>query len=903
MPSQNPHIAQELLSHQSFLRRLAVDLAGEEADDLVQEVWRRALEHPPHHGRQLRGWLARIARNLAADRWRGEARRRSREEHRSSEQPTREELEARLELRKELVGALDSLGPSQREAILLRYFEGLAPRDIAERQRVPVTTVKKRLQRGLGQLREALDRRYGGDRASWMSAVTALAVPVHRAVGTGSILIGGTAMGTMMKVSAAVLVGVACVYIAMRTPQSESPHTATVEPPAIDVELDEPQGAELVSTVEGPAKAAGRRSLSTEEAPADVAATRGTKVLRVIVEGITAQDARKATVTVTGVKTSNERRATIQDTWPCEGLTSEIDLGPFFARLAEQPGELRDDELMVVVDHPLHFSEWTGVALSSGVELSSGQTVYEVSVRFAEVIYWPEFTLEVRDATTRAHLEGVELRCAPTGYMGLVQQPGADGPFTVIGAGLSSPIGMRGGRKASEPEGQAAGMALTRAAGEALQPAELAQPEDTGRGVMMYARAPGYAWARLVLDVSKGTKRELLLQPGAALSIRLANVQLERYAALGKRGTLFVRRTQPDGEETTVWSRDLDKIQAAETLRIEALEPGEYAVLVELSGSWQRKPAELGRETVSIPAGEARELLLVVPDPPKVPAKATLGGFVSFPNFGGEESVRLELYRSDYRYGDPDYGLALAELEPVAGALPTWSFRIEELPADRYQIRLLPFLKSWVVELPEGGRLDVELVIPELAEVFVETVDAQTGQRIPFDAIAYRTLEVLPDQVTHGGSSPWQPVELEDEPGRFRFWAAPGAAAVNIWGSAGDVEYGRHPKEVELVPGLQSLRLELAPSCKFRFEFRVDGAPLPHEDGIFVGLSRCIHAVGHDGRVGGLYPYSFVEASAPGLYEISFEGVGADRFLPIAPRRVEVSAGETKDVIVELRRK
>jgi len=80
MPNQDPYIAQELLSHQTFLRRLAIDLVGKDADDLVQDVWQRALERPPHHGHQLRGWLARVARNLAADRWRGEARRTEREE-------------------------------------------------------------------------------------------------------------------------------------------------------------------------------------------------------------------------------------------------------------------------------------------------------------------------------------------------------------------------------------------------------------------------------------------------------------------------------------------------------------------------------------------------------------------------------------------------------------------------------------------------------------------------------------------------------------------------------------------------------------------------------------------------------------------------------------------------------
>ncbi len=43
--------------------------------------------------------------------------------------------------------------------------------------------------------------------------------------------------------------------------------------------------------------------------------------------------------------------------------------------------------------------------------------------------------------------------------------------------------------------------------------------------------------------------------------------------------------------------------------------------------------------------------------------------------------------------------------------------------------------------------------------------------------------------------------------------------------------------------------------------------------------------------------------SARGVYEVSFEGVGADRFHPTLPRRVYVRPGETAEVIVELRRK
>ncbi len=40
-----------------------------------------------------------------------------------------------------------------------------------------------------------------------------------------------------------------------------------------------------------------------------------------------------------------------------------------------------------------------------------------------------------------------------------------------------------------------------------------------------------------------------------------------------------------------------------------------------------------------------------------------------------------------------------------------------------------------------------------------------------------------------------------------------------------------------------------------------------------------------------------MKVSAPGVYEVSFKGVGADRFLPILPRRFDVRPGETAEVL------
>ena len=144
-----------------------------------------------------------------------------------------------------------------------------------------------------------------------------------------------------------------------------------------------------------------------------------------------------------------------------------------------------------------------------------------------------------------------------------------------------------------------------------------------------------------------------------------------------------------------------------------------------------------------------------------------------------------------------------------------------------------------------------------------------------------------------------------EEPGRFRFWTAPGAA--HIWPGEipSGLDYGTRVKDIELVPGLQSVRLELKPVYTIRFEFREGGAALPWGDGVGFGMGQSVRAVGHEGRVTNnlLQNGRGVEVSAPGVYEISFESVDADRFLPIPPRRVDVRSGETTDVIVELDRK
>ncbi|MHC4848444.1 MAG: RNA polymerase sigma factor, partial [Planctomycetota bacterium] len=152
---------EELLQHESFLRWLARRLLQDSAraDDVVQETWLAVLHSNKSPSEVHRGWLAGVLRNLARRKLREERRRARREQlvarpHLSPPAPSRLDAE---ELRVQLAKLVLRLPEHYREALLLRYYEGLAPAEIAARTGVAASTVRTRIQRGLARIRTDLD--------------------------------------------------------------------------------------------------------------------------------------------------------------------------------------------------------------------------------------------------------------------------------------------------------------------------------------------------------------------------------------------------------------------------------------------------------------------------------------------------------------------------------------------------------------------------------------------------------------------------------------------------------------------------------------------------------------------------------------------------------------------------
>jgi RNA polymerase sigma-70 factor (ECF subfamily) len=168
-----------LLAHSPFVRDLARSLTfgWEDPEDVVQQTFLRALQSPPAAGPGLRGWLAVVLRNVLRQSRRTRARRAAREAlaREAAPVPTPDEIRDREAVRRDVVEAVLALREPYRSAVILRYYEELPPRKIAERLGDPVETVNTRLVRARRMLRERLDEAHGGDGRTWGIAIASLA--------------------------------------------------------------------------------------------------------------------------------------------------------------------------------------------------------------------------------------------------------------------------------------------------------------------------------------------------------------------------------------------------------------------------------------------------------------------------------------------------------------------------------------------------------------------------------------------------------------------------------------------------------------------------------------------------------------------------------------------------------
>ena len=134
------------------------------AEDVLSDVylliWRRAGAYEPGRASPIT-WLATIARNRAIDWRRSTAARPSASlddaPDVADDRPSAVDTLLQSEQDQRLHLCLDQLDDRQRTAIRTAFFEGLTYAEIAERDAVPLGTMKSWVRRGLHRLKDCLD--------------------------------------------------------------------------------------------------------------------------------------------------------------------------------------------------------------------------------------------------------------------------------------------------------------------------------------------------------------------------------------------------------------------------------------------------------------------------------------------------------------------------------------------------------------------------------------------------------------------------------------------------------------------------------------------------------------------------------------------------------------------------
>ncbi|MCR9245855.1 MAG: sigma-70 family RNA polymerase sigma factor [bacterium] len=209
-----PDQALDMLAHRHFIRGIVRSLlrGSDGEEDVVQQTMLKACSEGPRDRGRLRPWLARIARNLAFDHLRMRRRRRKHDEERADVrpgEPSPADVLQREEERQRVVQAVLAMPPAYRAVLLMRFWGELTTAEIAQRLGEPDATIRSRLHRGIGMLRQKLDREFGG-RAAWVTALLPFAdpgqliAPAGAASASTATFMSGptpTTLGTATKIS------------------------------------------------------------------------------------------------------------------------------------------------------------------------------------------------------------------------------------------------------------------------------------------------------------------------------------------------------------------------------------------------------------------------------------------------------------------------------------------------------------------------------------------------------------------------------------------------------------------------------------------------------------------------------------------------------------------------------
>lgn len=220
--NKKPMIADELLKHATFVRRLAIHLTGDrqKAEDIEQDVWLAVAKRPPQEKKSIRGWLRVVVKNLAAKQGLEEARRPRVIEPSSIDAMSTKSAGSpkdRSLLQSVVTNVLNLPEPYQ-TLVLLRYYQGHTVREIGEQVGSTHAKVRHQLGRALELLESSLTDAHDGTLKDWRGSLALVCgigttmTKTTKVVGAGLIMAKAKTIG----LSALVILICAVGYIGLK---------------------------------------------------------------------------------------------------------------------------------------------------------------------------------------------------------------------------------------------------------------------------------------------------------------------------------------------------------------------------------------------------------------------------------------------------------------------------------------------------------------------------------------------------------------------------------------------------------------------------------------------------------------------------------------------------------------
>lgn len=696
MSSKESTTGEAWLTHAPALRALAAALTNDatESEDLVQETWLRALRRGEFANRP-RAWWSAVLRNLARDRAHERRLREHKERQATREERMPSELEVleRLDIAQRVTAELTRLDEPYRSTIHLRYFEGLAVEEIARRSNAPVETVRARLRRGLGLLRERMDRACGGDRSTWGVALAAIALhgkPVPLATVGGSLaFMGGVVMSmkVTLGVAAAIAIGLG-VYLLRPSSDAGSP-----------------KGSDVVE-VAGQSKVAA--PLAQEAAQSETPSTERVAVAQALTtpSQIAAPDDGKLEVRGSVVIVDEN------------GVEHRKEAGTFLAMFGTSAQDVQQREmtfengawsLRIPKGNSLGFATLVSggrtALLSEAGVLHPGPDPIELRGRWLK-----RGRLRVLDAITKRDLRDIELRYSDhTRGDGNWTHPGDSNELDSILHFAASPFDL---------------------------------PERT-RVTEYWLHVAGYAWTRVDFDHLTGGERTVELVVPASVNVSIKGA----IAPPGALVRLYPSKTVSFSKEAAVCVHAA--VNGATT--IDDLTPGEYVASIEVGEGYAIQ--RLGEAPVVLEANTIADVTIEIELSQLEMEKVHLFGTLALPAGIDVAVISLVLLREGD--GAKPIMFRANSLTMVGDNERVRAWDAGDVRVGTWGAQVTPVLYRQLIRAETPGQLRVEISVPELVSISIEVADEVTSEALAPDDIAWSDAKI--EGMSHGSRMPLRP--------------------------------------------------------------------------------------------------------------------------------------------------